>query len=182
MNTPTRGRLLAVAIGCTAFWTTVAGLAAHAPMKSTALGPHENRLLTQLVIPQGWNFFTRDPREDDIFVYRRHEGELHDALAWPNAGWANGLGLRRTGRAQGIEVGHIIAGIDWDEIAPCRDGEPACIAATPLEHTAVNPVPSPMLCGELAIVMRPPMPWAWADHAAPEHAPIKTTRIDVRCP
>src|SRR5262245_5362158 len=71
--------------------------------------PAEESLQLSRWIPQGWGFFTRDPREPDPYIFlRAADGRWRPAAQAPNKPPAHGLGLSRSSRALGIEMGLLL--------------------------------------------------------------------------
>src|SRR5215470_17697398 len=71
--TPDRLRRLALlALATFTFLATVAVYAVHGTMPANALKlPGESKERLILFLPEAWKFFTRDPREERLSVFRR---------------------------------------------------------------------------------------------------------------
>jgi antimicrobial peptide system SdpA family protein len=134
-----------------------------------------------ILLPQGWSFFTRDPREERISVFVRR-----GPLAWTNASSTtiadprNAFGLDRTSRAQGLEVSHLVASVPDTAWTPCRYDSTICLDSVYHSDATANRVANPRLCGEVGIVLRPPVPWAWR-HSAGVRMLARVARLTVRC-
>ncbi len=139
----------------------------------------------RVLIPQGWGFFTRDPREPRIIPFGlRSEGEWTELGLGPHgrARWL--FGLDRRSRAQGLEIGTLFGAVGDDAWFDCGGPTPmephACLdAASPLP--VENPSPIPSLCGEVGLVRREPVPWAWRRAADRIEMPAQVLRLSVRC-
>ncbi len=140
----------------------------------------------RVLLPQGWGFFTRDPREARIIPFGLDtEGEWTELGLGPHsrARWL--FGLDRRSRAQGLEIGTLFGAVPDDAWVDCDSGptsmEPrACLdAASPLQVD--NPSPIPSLCGQIGLVRREPVPWAWRGAADQIEMPAQVLRLDVRC-
>lgn len=147
------------------------------PME-TELGP-----IVQQVLPEGWGFFTRDPRELDMLMFIDHGEEWRNAALAPVAQPSHLLGMNRRPRAQGVELGMIVAVLDDDDWGECGPRETAeeCISTAPGAGAQDNLSPQPTLCGRVALVKAEPVPWAWASSSNSVARPIVATRIDVSC-
>jgi antimicrobial peptide system SdpA family protein len=144
--------------------------------------PLEQSVQTQRWLPQGWAFFTRDPHEERLSVYRR-EASGGWAPAWltPHGRPENAFGMDRSSRAQGLEVGQLFERLRKAAFQPCQGPLPECLNAlepgTPLQ----NFMPRKTLCGSIAIVKQQPLPWAWSAWEKRTHMPVLAARLEIRC-
>lgn len=133
------------------------------------------------VSPQGWGFFTRNPRERQYRVYEKSDSSWVRFLQ-TNAHRNHLFGIRRTGSAQGMELGRLLRsapGDSWvhgrvrfDE-APSRDEVPA----VPIQ----NVIQRPTMCGEFMIVHQEPVPWAWSKSRHRLAIPASFLRVTSNC-
>lgn len=135
------------------------------------------------VSPQGWAFFTRNPREPVDRLYRLRSG------TWERANYANTsprnlFGVRRAARAVNVEMAALVAQAPDDAWRDCEAPLEECLAADgglpPVPVT--NPSALRTLCGPLVVERRPPVPWAWSGSGRDIHMPGRVLRIDVDCP
>lgn len=133
-------------------------------------------------LPQGWAFFTRDPREERLLVYRR-QGSSGWQPAWltPHGRPQNAFGLDRASRAQGVELGQLYEKIRPASYETCEGPLAVCLERSKPVARLRNRMPRKTLCGELAIVKQKPLPWAWSAWETSSHMPILTARLEVRC-
>lgn len=165
------------------FWTVILGYSIHAALPINAIElPFGESVYARLWLPQGWKFFTRDPREDDIKAFiRKREGEWTNAMNGPNGSPSNFFGVSRVSRAQGIELGLLTTAVRKSAWQPCKEEPESCLeAASPLASMK-NITPKPTLCGEVGLVLQPPVPWAWSKSADEITMPSKVIRIVVQC-
>lgn len=100
MNPPvTTQSLSRIAVGCTlmaTFWGVLALYALHSmfPFNAVVL-PFEGELLMHSLTPEGWAFFTRNPREAQVSAYIRTDGAWRLVDRGPNGSAENMLGLDR---------------------------------------------------------------------------------------
>ena len=134
---------------------------------------------TRLVLPEGWGFFTRDPREADLILARLDENDEW-RLEPPHASLDNLLGLRRLSRALPVESSQILHQVEPAFISCGDDNWRHCTAKAPV-HEIQNPVPDAKLCGDVTFVRREPVPWAWADLLHPDDMPTNIFRTRIRC-
>ncbi|GAA2878607.1 SdpA family antimicrobial peptide system protein [Streptosporangium fragile] len=178
------GRLGRVLVAMTAFWAVVVFYVVHTALPSNALrlpGQEQLRQSILSVVPQGWAFFTKSPRDPQIGVWRVDaSGAWHDARLGPHSKPANVLGFNRRSRAQGVELGimQTAARNTWTR---CDRGDiPACLRTTPTALTLRNPSPDPILCGTVGMSLQEPVPWAWAADGS-TRMPAKVTRVEITC-
>jgi antimicrobial peptide system SdpA family protein len=166
-------------------WAAVFAYSVHAALPVNAVRlPLEERLYPQAWMPQGWKFFTRNPREEDLGAFTRAEdGRWVSALRGSNASARNLFGLSRATRAQGIELGLITTAVGQikDAWQPCRDRLEVCVEQSRLVGEVRNITPNPTLCGEVGLTLQEPVPWAWSRSKRKVTMPSKAVRVNVIC-
>lgn len=145
--------------------------------------PSSLKLQQNLIVlfPQGWAFFTRDPREPTEQVYRRSAGGLRE-VSYANSSARNFFGLRRDARAVHVELVHLLSRTPIHRWQPCDNRTPQCakeVAESPVVLS--NDTPLQQLCGDLIVVRRPPVPWAWSRARRTIHMPGSVLSLRVRC-
>ncbi|MCY8995122.1 SdpA family antimicrobial peptide system protein [Bacillus inaquosorum] len=134
--------------------------------------------LVKQFIPQGWGFYSRDPRSDHLYAYSM-SGDT-DMLSWPNNKIRNVFGLNRYGRAQGIELGLLISklpsSLKWKT---CDKDAKNCLDEMKVQAGIANPTPNASLCGDLGIVSGSLVPWAWSQYKVVPTS--KVMRVNVKC-
>ena len=152
-------------------------------------GPHSPitppvSIRTQLVtfIPQGWNFFTRNPQEARHWLFR---GDDSLASVDPVAMRGNGLFsfAERSWRVRTMEIGRLIAAAPNDAWKDCKaNSARACAKAAPTAAVRIaNPMRIASLCGPLVVVQRRMTPWALFARGQQPALPAKVTRWEVSC-
>jgi sporulation delaying protein A len=128
--------------------------------------------------PQAWGFFA-SPREARAEVYRLRNGAWERADS-PLGSAANLFGLRKTIVSNGAEFRSLESQVDahWSTAELTEDQLPTA-AAEPVEVR--NPAREPRLCGEVLLVERPPLPWAWAHERGRAALSTRYARLTVRC-
>ncbi len=133
------------------------------------------------ITPQGWSFFTRNPREAVDRIYRRVDNEwIHATVA--NSSARNFFGLKRDARALSVELASLLTGIPHEKWQACRSSlteylEMETIKSVPVENRSLMQ----SLCGDILVQRRPPVPWAWSKRMKRIHMPSRIVRLDVRC-
>lgn len=134
------------------------------------------------VSPQGWAFFTRDPREPVDRLYRR-QGDAWVRANYANTSPRNLFGVRRAARAVNVEMASLLAQAPDAAWTDCESSLADCLrgdGAPPVVEVD-NPSALRSLCGRLAVERRPPVPWAWSGSERPIHMPGQVLLLDVDC-
>lgn len=184
-STPaTRGNAVLGALGgaVVLFWITFAVYCVYPalPYSSVRL-PGANAVNRLVLAPQGWAFFTRSPREARQLAYGRGREGWKNATKGPHAQLRNALGLDRGSRAQGVEIALLMSAAGAGEWQGCEGAVLGCLDTVPRGPAVRNGSPNPSLCGTVAIVNRPPVPWAWVRSPEPVEMPSRILPLEVSC-
>jgi antimicrobial peptide system SdpA family protein len=177
-------RLGAGAIGSSVVLAALLVYGSHEPMAYNAVKlPLEQEAEVNRWFPQGWRFFTRDPREPHALYLERDDatGRWQSAALGPNFLAENLFGFSRRPRAQGIEYGllmHDVGHLDW---TPCKERPEQCLEEARALRTVTNQSPEPTLCGTVGVVMQDQLPWAWAADGADTVMPSRVVKVRVKC-
>jgi antimicrobial peptide system SdpA family protein len=139
------------------------------------------------IAPQGWAFFTRDPREPVDRIYTRQgagpsTGPEWAQVTYTNSSRRNWLGLKRDARALNVELAFLLSEADPVPWRDCPGQLETCLRQRDVPAVAVvNRSRIRALCGELLVERRPPAPWAWSRAKRPVLLDSKIARLDVRC-
>jgi len=143
------------------------------------LRPSATRRLQILgIAPQSWGFFA-EPREERTEVFRLRNGAWERADS-PLGSAANLFGLRRAIVNHGAEFRSLESqvGARWNT----ADLTEKQLPDNPLEPlTVTNLAHQPRLCGDILLVSRPPLPWAWAHAGARTTLPTRYVRLRIQC-
>lgn len=110
----------------------------------------------KILAPQGWGFYSKNPRDSVIYVYDMNT-EI-SAVKWPNSRADNFFGISRFGRSQGIEAGLIQAALGENNWLACDEKAIDCLKKYNSEVTVINTTPTPTICGDIGIVLQEPLP------------------------
>jgi len=155
----------------------------HARLPTNAISlPWSERVNASLWAPQGWAFFTRDPREAQVTPFVQDTlGNWRSARLAPYARPKYAFGLNRRPRAQGVELGILLALMQRTQWHHCDDDIAVCIGKLSVDASVTNESPIPSLCGYVALVWQEPLPWAWATVDDRETMPSEIVRLQVTC-
>jgi antimicrobial peptide system SdpA family protein len=133
------------------------------------------------VAPQGWAFFTRDPREATKKVYVEQRGEWNVDQRF-YAGSRSLSELFKRNRLVQVELANVLQQVGDDEWMGCEETRAACTARPDLPEVDVrNTSNMQQFCGRFLIEKQPPVPWAWARSADSIYMPSELVVLDVAC-
>jgi antimicrobial peptide system SdpA family protein len=145
-------------------------------------GSISDAVYSRVWAPQGWSFFTKSPRDPEVFVFQQGGAGTWRAIdRTPYGKVANVFGLSRRARAQGVELGLLLEGIPPAAWLSCDQGRRSCFDATSaLTFAPVrNRSPIPSICGRILLVSQRPLPWAWRE--SNEEMPASRLSLEVTC-
>lgn len=135
----------------------------------------------QQVAPQGWAFFTKSPRGQMHFPYR---GDGSDdwigASRGPNAQLRWAFGLNRESRLTEFDVQTVLEQVDDDWWRDCSrsESDSQCLGDAPTHRVSATGHDL-RLCGEIGLVRREPVPWAYRDYL--DRTDGESIRLLVSC-
>lgn len=142
--------------------------------------PEKLTLTTMTIFPQGWGFFSKDPRYEHFYMIDMQSGELD--LSWPNMSLKNWGGLTRFGRSQGIELGRLYSQVEDQSMIECNETPLECLEEQEDVINIINDSPSPTITGDIGIVIQESVPWIWAKKVNKENMPSRIVRLNVDVP
>lgn len=163
-------------------WVLVGLYSLHASVPSTVIGlPGQQRDAVRTLLPQGWHFFTRDPREPDLFVVAPRDDGWTEVDLGPNGEPEHAFGMSRAPRAQLLELGSLQTQLLAREWHDCPTVPADCLRGISEVHEVTNRAQHQTLCGDLVFVLQEPVPWAWAGDGAQIQMSSQLIRVNVRC-
>lgn len=132
-------------------------------------------------LPEGWAFFTRDARENMLYVYRRMEDGRWELVNVPGSSLRYSFGLNRKGRAIGPEIAVLLRQIDSDDWVESRSPLNNFFQNDTLKKHVINDTaPLPACTGDIILQLIPPVPWAWSGSKKEIIMPYKIVRLYVK--
>ncbi len=129
------------------------------------------------ILPEGWAFFTRDPRESSKSVYLRENGHWVRHSQAQSRVW---LGLKRNDRVEGAEIEKLMSLVPASKHFKCEGSLDACLANPKLPVArVVNPMLVRSLAGEVVIASAQPVPWAWSAARDRVYMPSDVVKLNV---
>lgn len=132
------------------------------------------------LVPEGWGFFTREPRSLDLYLSQRVGDDWRPVPSLPIGHPRNLFGIDRRPRVIPVELATLldqVAKSDWREVADPTDLERAAVTGV----RVTNPMKSPLLCGQVRVVSHEPVPWAWFASGETIQMPSWVIVLDVQC-
>lgn len=157
-------------------------LAVHASLPANALrlAPAE-ALHLRMWLPQGWGYFSGEARAPGVSVHVADRDGRWRPVPLPHQGAPGRLfGLDRGGRVAEREIA-LLEARSRREPRACRGPDATCLTGLPAPEPVANTATTPRLCGDVAVIRRDPVPWAWAGSADPEEMPATVRRLEVSC-
>ena len=141
----------------------------------------KDRAAVMTVLPEGWGFFTRSPREEGVYAYGRAEDGWSE-LTFGATSARNWFGLLRASRVQGVELGGISGVVPEESWTEHRDpfhptADLGSIPMLDVSNTAI----AQTMCGEVLLERRRPIPWAWSGSGKAIRMPARYVRLVVDC-
>jgi antimicrobial peptide system SdpA family protein len=164
------------------FWTTVVAYTVHPALPPNPIQlPLEEKSPLLNLLPQGWGFFTRDPRSLDLSAFvKTSDGSWH-AAPIPKRFWPHPPHFSRSWKLSGVEVGLVLNELSDPQWQACQEIPTTCLGKAPLGGTVENILSPPSLCGEIGFVRQPPIPWAWSQSPDETVMPSEVLRLQVSC-
>ncbi|MGX1023367.1 SdpA family antimicrobial peptide system protein [Psychroflexus sp. MBR-150] len=131
-----------------------------------------------LSIPEGWGFFTRNPREDMIDIYRINDDNKLVKSMYKNGHYSNYFGFSRKSRKIAMEVS-IIANQIEDSIW-VKKTNPGMLEIPIFKKEVDNEFLYFLDTGEYLLVKRKTVPWAWRKNINRKHIPYEVAHIKIK--
>ncbi len=134
------------------------------------------------LFPQGWSFFTRNPKENRLIIFRLKSNYKLKEIDIRNSAPNNYYGISRLNRIKGIELSMIDSQVgpnSWVQCDTEKDQKNAIDTLMPqivINRTCIN-----SLCGLYILKKESPIPWAWHKNANRLEMPAKIAKVYVVC-
>lgn len=175
--------LAATRLALAVFWSIVVFLVLTGSISENPIRrPFRTRAWLAVVAPEGWAFFTRDPREPQMLVYKRN-GSTWSRASLANSMPANLFGLRRGSRLVTAELQQLLQDFPKERWVPCRTKVADCLNGTKVRSFEVEKKTQILrkLCGETVVQLQRPVPWAWSRERDRIQMPSALAILRVRC-
>jgi antimicrobial peptide system SdpA family protein len=164
------------------FWLALSAYVVHGALPANALHlPFEDEFRLQHFLPQGWAFFTRNPRYPTLSAYTRGADGAWHPVPRQKRMWPHFLNFSRRWKLTGVEIGLTLYELPAIEWQPCQHNPFHCLDQAPESGPITNVRQSPVLCGEVGLVKQEPLPWAWSQAPDETEMPSEVIRAHVAC-
>jgi antimicrobial peptide system SdpA family protein len=137
-------------------------------------------------VPQGWAFFTRDPREAQIAMYQKNDDGNYHLLDTRNASGKFYFGLDRRAAKVMAELQYAKRHIPMQNYVDSTfnyQTEAIFTNTNTLPHyNFENVLHAPSLCGEYVIVFQKSLPWSWISNLENIKMPAQIVKVKFQCP
>jgi len=153
-----------------AFVLLTKALQASAGISATETSFHE-RYLFSVLLPEGWGFFTKNPRDEKKVLYQVLPDKSLRLATYKNSAPDNCFGFSRRSRRASLEFGRLMSTIteaDWNRYAAYSLPEllhSDTIPAIQMRYTGHDF--NQLAKGSYLVKRYALVPWAWAQY--PEH-------------
>ena len=163
------------------FWLAVFVYTVHPALPANAIElPFEEKDPMGHLLPQGWAFFTRDPRTMDLSaVVRDSDGTWRAAASGRN--WPHFLNFSRSWKLPGVEIGVVLSELTEPQWQKCEELPSVCLEKATSSGAVANKLSTRTLCGDVGIVRQEPVPWAWRESMDQTVMPSEVLRLQVNC-
>jgi len=141
--------------------------------------PMAARIVQLSLMPEGWGFFTRNPREPARVAYAITARGLIK-LTFANTSLRNLLGISRSARACDAELAALLVPILKPSWSKCT-GDPEDFSnwVKLRSLTVKNWSGTQFIGGDILVIERPPIPWAWSSSHSRVFMPSRLVRLHV---
>jgi len=135
------------------------------------------------LLPEGFGFFTRDPRENKMVFYRIENGIFHKFMDKDSKA-IEALYFSRKVRAINLEAGTIyeslVGNANWYECNNITRDKCFLDEKVPLVEIQ-NSTKHALICGDFIVQIYETLPWAWSSSFSQELMPSNVVRLKIAC-
>lgn len=160
-------------------WVLCTTLILFSTMKSQLILAENHKEFINKIFPQGWGFFTKDPQDFELNIYKIRNGKL-EKIKTLNQSLENKFGFSRSSRMIGYEMSTIAQEIKSTEWIQNTDNN---IYSSLKNSTIVinNKVKFRYFSrGSYLIQLYKPVPYAWAKQNQEKYNPFSVAKIQIQ--
>lgn len=133
----------------------------------------------QFLFPQGWAFFTKDPRDEQTTLYKI-ENQKNIEINMKNGATNAFFGISRKNRIMLIELAQIVNQLDTNSWKVIKSKEEfLTYSDTAKAVEIINFVNHSIFKGEYLITKQKPLPWSWRENRDSLFMPAKVTKVKL---
>jgi antimicrobial peptide system SdpA family protein len=160
------------------FWSFIILMVFFSSFKEQVFMPKSLQINFATIFPEGWGFFTKNPREPLIEVYRANKNNL-SLVTLKNQSVENFFGLSRKIRVVGYESSRIVAQIPqkfWTKDIMSNLGKLPKTKTFDYMDKKLNHIKN----GLFLFIIYEPIPFAWSNSNQEENNPIKYIYVNIK--
>ncbi len=128
------------------------------------------------LVPEGWGFFTRNPKETNVILYKKN-GDKWKIWTKSNGDPSFLFGLSRKNRKIVSETISILGKLPDSSWIQNREGK--INFNIPKVVSVKNDTPNQLLSGKFIIVKQDPIPWSWSKEYKHISMPYDITQVQI---
>lgn len=161
------------------FWILIVILAITSSLESSVLVDGKTKKVFRYLLPQGWGFFTKSPREPQVAMYKIDNGKPQ-LVDYNNMSYKNLFGFSRVARIKGYELSIILEKVPKNKYVKGKITDIDQI----LKLEPIQLMPDEMINftekGTYIIRISNPIPWAWSNSNQENNVPGSFVKINVQ--
>ena len=131
------------------------------------------------ILPQGWAFFTRNPKEEVLQLYKEDKSNLKLINNSASLSFKDVFGLKRDVRKKSAELAEIIKKIPSEKWETKKSSDKMKnLINLKISDTVINVFNNKLLTGDYIIVRSRRKPWAWSNSSIT--LPYRCIKIHVK--
>lgn len=160
-------------------WIIFGLLVFFSTMKSQLILNDDLKEFTNKIFPQGWGFFTKNPQDFALNIYKINKGKL-ELIDISNQSIRNNFGFSRRARMIGYEMSTVVEDIKVSDWIKNTDGN----IYSNLNDKTINinnkNYFSHLTKGEYLIKLYKPIPYAWSKMNQEKYNPFSVAKINIK--
>lgn len=161
-----------------ASWLIMALLIFFSSMKEQVVLNGNVKLVISTLFPEGWGFFTKNPREEFLELYRMENGKPISVIIL-NQSIENIFGLSRKSRLVGYEASMLAKDIPVNKWISNERKPIEAFANLKSSYTKPKGNFRELVNGEYLLKVTKPVPFAWAKRNQEAHTPFKVIKVRI---
>lgn len=160
-------------------WVLCAAIIFFSSLKSQLVLSEELKLATNTIFPQGWGFFTKNPQDFAINIYKIENKKLI-LIDIKNQSFKNRLGFSRSARIIGYEMSTVVSDIQNKDWVRNTDGNIYSNIDDKIVDVENREYFNHLKKGEYLVKLYKPIPYAWSNDNQEKFNPFSVVKIKIK--
>lgn len=160
-------------------WIIFGSTVLFSTLKSQLILNDSSKEFISKVFPQGWGFFTKDPQDFELSIYRIKNNKL-EPIKMSNQSLKNYFGFSRSARIIGYEMSTVVKELTTNNWIKNANGN----IYSHLNDSTINIKSTHLFkyltTGEYLIKLYKPIPYAWAQQNQENYNPFSIAKIKIK--